>query len=130
VFLEYADCVQGLAAPSASISSFKPILLRLLQTVPRLVELGGHGMKLRVCIEEMQSRLINISSMVYQVRFISPTPFTSSVLIFSSMIHDRQHSSTINSKNLQESDRIVWLQTANTTFFENSLTTALSAADS
>lgn len=67
VFLDYADCIQGLQAESPQLNHFEPVLLRLIKAVPRLVDQGGAGMKLQVCIEEMQSRLIAISSMLYQV---------------------------------------------------------------
>lgn len=83
VFMEYAECVQGLQGPSSEIRRLEPIVAGLIHSVPRLVERGGKGMKLRMCIAEMQSQLLSFSSRLYPVRF---SPILQIVALLSKLI--------------------------------------------
>ncbi|KAI5477610.1 hypothetical protein MNV49_006097 [Pseudohyphozyma bogoriensis] len=105
IFADYVDCVEELQS-GATGHRLSALLLELIHTVPTLTERrredgGKESLKLlNVCVAEMQSRLTAISSSL------------------------NQHSSAIRPSTLQEADRVVWLQAANSNFLTHSIATA------
>lgn len=113
IFVDYADCVQELQrrAPTQRLSG---MLLDLIHAVPTLAE-KGPGLKLKVAVSEMQSRLTIISSTLNEVRSSSSRAGVRADEVVG------QHSNAIRPSTLQEADRLVWLKGANAAFFADSL---------
>ncbi|KAM0749545.1 hypothetical protein T439DRAFT_327229 [Meredithblackwellia eburnea MCA 4105] len=95
IFASYAQTLDNLLSGSS-----KSIPVSLVQSLPILAD-RSPALKLRVAVSEMQSRLTVLSSRL-----------------------GGQHASAIRPSALQEADRLVWLQSANSDFLNSSLQNA------